>query len=94
MAVQAAVYRDNLTGKKRTLIGSKIYAHIGNIRRTAIPVHHNIIQENILQNLRYLPLIIRCNNQTGRTQLQRILLLPYCRAVDFVSISTPAFAQA
>ena len=46
--VQTSVDRYNLSRKVLAFIGSQIDAHIGDIFRAAITIHHNVIQENIL----------------------------------------------
>lgn len=64
MAVKTAVNCDNLTCEKFAFIRSKIYAHIGYIGGAAVTVDHNVIEEDILQNLGYMSLVIGCDDKT------------------------------
>ena len=65
MAIQAAVNSDNLSGEECAFIGTQIQAHIGDILRAAITGNHDVIQEDIFQNLRNFCLIVGRNNETG-----------------------------
>ena len=63
MAVQAAVNSDNLAGEEAALVGAQIHAHIGDISRAAITGNHDVVEEDVLQNLRNLTLVVGGDNQ-------------------------------
>ena len=75
MSVQTAVYRNDLTGEIFAFIGSKVEAHICNIRRSAVTVYHDVVQENVLERLRNVSLVFGCNDKSGTNTVAADIIL-------------------
>lgn len=94
MGIQAAIYRNDLPCEIFAFVGCKVYAHGSNIIRRAIAGNLDVIKENILQHVGYLVGVFFGDDKTWTHAIASNAVLPYCSAVYFVSMSTPAFAQA
>ena len=51
MGVQAAVHGDDLAADIGALVGAEIDAGVADVFRAAVPVDHDVAQENVLQHL-------------------------------------------
>ena len=64
MAVQAAVNGDNLAREISAFVRTQIHAHIGNVLRAAIAGYHDVVEEDVLENLWNFSFVFRCNDKT------------------------------
>ena len=75
MGIQAAVNIDDLARHILALIGGKVNTHMTDILRTAVPVHHDVAGEDILQGLRNVSFVFRSDNKTGSDAVAADVLL-------------------
>ena len=75
MGIQAAVNIDDLARHILALIGGKVNTHMTDILRAAVPVHHDVAGEDILQDLRNVSFVFRGDDKTGSYAVAADVLL-------------------